>query len=376
MTARWQPQGTGSSPAHVLSKTSAHLLISRSPLHAKIRKDRAGQEDNDEGEREREDMERGSIIHAMLLGVGKGFAVAEYSPEPTADDALAGIVDRFEETGEVPEVDPEAPTEPAPKGRKKKPPKPPEPPPVNPHTGKPEWTDWRRGDAQKAKAAIRARGLIPLLPKHSRIYQAQASKVADAIEAHGIRLNGVSEPGIVWYEPTTDGSGDEVECWGALDHWHAPTRTIYDLKIVRSAHPDACRKHLYAYGGDIQAAAYTSAVEQVHPELAGRVRFVFVFCELHSGAVTPVTLAGDYAQLGRMRWARAVNTWARCLRTGHWPAYVEQTIAMSAPEWAFAEEMGTRAEDNERAMSSNTRPAVNAEQEDDADEPSEWAESF
>lgn len=368
MTARWQPQGTGSSPAHVLSKTSAHLLISRSPLHAKMRKDRAGQEDNDEGEREREDMDRGSVIHAMLLGVGKGFAVAEYSPEPTADDALAGIVDR-EADGEVPDVEPEASPEPAKKGRKKAPPKPPEPPPVNPHTGKPEWQDWRRGDAQKAKAAIRARGLIPLLPKHARIYQAQAAKVADAIEALGIRLDGVSEPGIVWYEQAEN--GDDVECWGALDHWSPKTATIYDLKIVRSAHPEACRKHLLTYGGDIQAAAYTSAVEQVHPELAGRTRFVVVFCELHSGAVTPVTLAGDYAQLGRMKWARAVNTWARCLRTGHWPAYVEQTIAMSAPEWAIAEEMSLRAEQSERAMVSNMRPAQTGV-EDDADEPRDF----
>lgn len=351
MTARWCDVGAGPSPAHVLSKTGAHILATKSPLHARLRKERASADDNDEGERERENKERGNVLHAMLLGVGKGFAVAEYTPPQTADEQLAGIVDRYEETGEIPDDEPEAPPT---KGRKKKPAKPPEAPPLGPF-GVPEWPDWRRGDAQKAKAAIVARGLIPLLPKHKRIYEAQARRLLANIEALGIRLDGVSEAGIAWTEQTTDGSGDTVECMGALDHWHARTATIYDLKIVRSAHPDACRKHLLVYGGDIQAAAYTSAVESVHPELQGRTRFVFLFCELSSGAVTPVTLAGDFAHLGRMRWQRAVNTWARCLRENHWPAYTEGPITLAAPEWAIAAEQAIAFESNDLARyASNT----------------------
>ena len=52
---------------------------------------------------------------------------------------------------------------------------------------------------------------------------------------------------------------------------------IYDIKSIRSANPDVCRKHVESYGYALQRSAYVSAVERIRPDLAGRVDFIFVF---------------------------------------------------------------------------------------------------
>lgn len=312
------------SPPHVLSKTSAHLLLTKSPYHARLRKLRELPDETTK------DMEQGTLVHAMLLGEGKKYAVAEWAPDDDLGNQLAASVEPGNEI-------------PPPKGRGKKPkapPKPKDPPPMGPGPEpRPEWQDWKRGDAQAAKRKIIAAGMIPLLPKHARMLKASVRKIQMQLDALGIRFEGQSEVAARWTEQTSDGQ-DEVECWGAFDHLiiRPNGATIYDLKIERSAHPDKIRRSLYDFGSDIQAAAYTRALEAARPELAGRVRFVFVFCEPTSGVVTPITLAGDFEALGNARWQRAIDTWARCLRQERWPAYTSEVVTISAPDWAMAAE--------------------------------------
>lgn len=279
----WIDLGAGGSPPHVLSKTSAHLLVSKSPLHARMRK--TGEHEDDTTD----DMDLGSIVHAMVLGAGKKIVVLDHD-------------------------------------------------------------NYRTKAAKQARDDARAQGAIPILRAKEEVTAGLARRLKRNIEAHGFALDGVSEPGVSWFERTTDGSDEDVECLGALDHWHPRTATIFDLKIARSGHPDACRKHLFAFGCDIQAAAYTSAVEKIHPELQGRTRFVFLFCELFTGAVTPVTLSGDFRRLGEQRWQRAVNTWARCLREDRWPGYTTGPITIDAPEWAMAAEMTAQHDANEQSF--------------------------
>lgn len=317
----------GPSPLHVLSQKSAHVLVTKSPLHARLRKLRHVPDDITD------EMDLGTVVHEILLGKGRGFAVAEYT-EPTADEQLAALVEHYEETGDLPEEPAEKPK----KGRKKKAP---EPPPIAKESGRPEWQNWLRGDAKAAREAIRARGLVPLLPKQHRIATAGAKKLRAACEAMGFPFSGESEVSIEWPEFAT--GGDEVTCWGALDHlmiYGQDRAVIYDLKILDSAHPRSVQRYLLNFGGDIQSTAYIRAVEALYPALAGRVEFVFLACELLTGCVTPVLLGGGMRRLGEMRWRRAVDTWARCLREDNWPGYVTEPVTVDAPEWALTEEMG------------------------------------
>lgn len=294
--ASWIEAIDGPSPPHVLSKSTAHLLVSKSPLHAHLRKTKEHVEDATD------EQDEGSIVHAMILGAGKRLVVLD--------------VDSF-----------------------------------------------RTKAAKAARDQARAEGAIPIKAKDEEIVSAMARRLKRNIEALGFVFDGESEIGVRWFERSAD--RDEIECWGALDHYRPQRAEILDLKIVRSAHPDACRKHLLTFGGDIQAAAYTRAVEQIEPRLQGRVRFVFLFCELYTGAVTPVELSADFQRLGSLRWQRAVNTWARCLRTDEWPGYAREPVRLSPPTWAIENEMTAQHDDNLQTFTS--KPAGDDAGEGDSD---------
>ncbi len=267
------------SPAHVLSKTSALLLVNKSPLHAHLRKTKRLDEEPTD------DMELGTMAHAMLLGKGRPIVVLDFP-------------------------------------------------------------DYKTKAAQAAKKEAITKGEIPILATKEPNLRANVERVRSTLLKMGYEFDGVSEAGVSWFETTTD--GEDVECWGALDHWRDRQRTILDLKFVRSAHVDACRRHIWFFGGDIQAAAYTSAVEKIHPELTGRVTFVLLFAELTSGAVTPVPVKGGFESLGHMRWQRAVDTWDRCLRDGTWPAYVDGPTQIEPADWMITAELMAQANDSDR----------------------------
>lgn len=297
MKATWTEPTDGPSPPHVLSKSTAHILVTKSPLHAHLRKTKEHVEDATD------EQDQGSIVHAMILGAGKRIVVLD--------------VDNF-----------------------------------------------RTKAAREARDRARAEGAIPIKAKDEEIVSAMARRLKRNIEALGFAFDGESEIGVRWFERSAD--EDMVECWGALDHYRPSRPEILDLKIVRNAHPDACRKHLLTFGGDIQAEAYTRAVEQIDPRLQGRVRFVFLFCELYTGAVTPIELSADFRRLGSLRWQRAVNTWARCLRTDDWPGYTSTPVRLSPPPWAIEAEMTAQYDDNHRSF--DTPAGDDAGQEDYDDE--------
>jgi hypothetical protein len=281
--ARILPPDVGASPAHVLSKTSASILVNKSPLHARMRKMReAPDETSDE-------MDLGTIVHALMLGASGNRKIV--------------VLD---------------------------------------------YPDFRKKEARAARDEVLARGDVPVLAHKNEWISSRARKLAARCEALGFAFTGESEVGIEWSEFAS--GGDEVTCWGALDHLIVgPSRAlIVDLKIVESAHPRSAQKHIHTFGGDVQAAAYTRAIEALHPHLAGRVAFVFLFCELHSGAVTPVRLGGTFRRLGELKWQRAIDTWARCLRTGDWPSYASETITIDAPTWAIDEEAAHVNDENAR----------------------------
>lgn len=271
MTARILPPNAGPSPLHVLSKSTASILVNKSPRHAIQRKRREVPDETSD------EMDQGTIVHALMLGASNKRIV---------------------------ELD---------------------------------FPDFRTKAARTARDETTARGDVPVLKHKADVISGYARKLKLECERLGFPFDGESEVGIEWSEFTS--TGDEVTCWGALDHLVVTRGVIYDLKIVESAHPRAMQRHLLAYGGDIQATAYTRAVEAYYPHLAGRTRFVFLACELYSGIVQPVELGGGMRRLGEMKWRRAIETWARCLREDVWPGYTTGIATVDAPEWAIEDEM-------------------------------------
>jgi hypothetical protein len=200
------------------------------------------------------------------------------------------------------------------------------------------YADWRKKEAKAAKQEALARGGIPVLSH--KLEQAKAA--ADAVRARlaelGIVLDGESEAKILWTEQADDGT--VVQCRGMLDVVQLERRVVYDLKTVDSAHPAACARKVDAYGYAVQRAAYVRGLERIRPDLAGRIDYVLLFVEWTPPfAVLPARLDGVFRRVGEERWERAVNTWARCTRTGSWPAYADGVLELEAPGWLMAREM-------------------------------------
>lgn len=268
-----------------LSASVAHTLVSKSPMHAWLQHPKLG----GKSKRPTRAMDLGSVCHALLLGAGKEYAVIK---NLRADE-------------------------------------------IDPKTKEPEgeFEDFKKKAAKEARDQARAEGKVPLLVHQAESANEVATRIRERLWAEfRIRLTGKSEVVAVWEE-------NGVLCRGCLDHFEESEAHIIDLKIVRSAHPKACQSHLVGFGGDIQAAAYLSAVAKLRPRLAGRLKFTFLFCEAEEPyAITPVMFRGSMRELGERRWQRAVPQWAQCVKTNRWPAYVTEPIAVEAPQWAIMAE--------------------------------------
>lgn len=199
-----------------------------------------------------------------------------------------------------------------------------------------EFENYRTKAAQTARDEARDGGLIPMLAKDYDGIVAAAAAVVRSLAARGIVLDGQSEVAMQWQEL---GNHGPVECRGKADHLKLGPSSgiIYDVKKIQSAEPRNCSNSAYAYGIDIQAAAYTSAVEKLHPKLAGRVEYRPIFVEIEPPyAVVSAPLDAVLRASGQQRWQRAIYLWERCLRENHWPAY-ENVFEIEAPGWLMAQ---------------------------------------
>lgn len=202
------------------------------------------------------------------------------------------------------------------------------------------FDDFKKDAAKKARNAARAAGKIPLaLPKYETTAQA-AFAIVQRIRDLGYDLSvGHSEKRLEWGEP------GGVRCSGHLDWVQEDHRLILELKTTSgSAHPDVCATALLKSHGILQDAAYRNAVGFSHPNLIGRVSFVYLFAQtVPPYAVTPIELGGSMREISEGRWYRALKLWQRCLNRGleakHWPAYADRPVRVEAPAWALSQEM-------------------------------------
>jgi hypothetical protein len=202
-----------------------------------------------------------------------------------------------------------------------------------------EFDDWRTNKAKEARDQARAEGAVPILTSAYEDAYHAAVAIMRALVARGIQLDGDSEQAMEWEEPGDASGARPVQCRGMMDHLTADRLLIYDLKIVESAAPESIERSAENFGYAIQWAAYTSGHAKVFPHLAGRAQMRFVFAEAEPPhAVNVVEPDGVFREIGERRWRRAVNEWGRCLRDNVWPAYGTGINTISAPPWALARE--------------------------------------
>lgn len=235
------------------------------------------------------EFDRGSLVHELLLGTGRGFEVCD-----------AVYADKHKRAGEL--VD-----------------------------------DWATNAAKLWKEQCRSRGHVPVLDCDigPTRYAADAirSRLADDF---GIELTGESEVSAFWTEGTTSGG---VQCRARLDHLDIANARIIEVKTTGdSAHPDAFRRRVEQLGYDVQAEAQIRAVERIRPELAGRIEFSWVVAELEPPyEVAVYGMDGEMRQYAEMLWLRAVDLWDFCRRSDRWGGYVTGRSLLSPSPWRMRE---------------------------------------
>lgn len=176
--------------------------------------------------------------------------------------------------------------------------------------------DYRTKAAQQARDAALAEGKTPILIDEQGEADAIAESARKACRNAGISLAGDWERVLLWGD-------DGIQCRGLLDHIHLSSKPyILDLKTSTNANPVDLGRKIVDEGYHIQAAAYISAVEAIRPDLAGRVKFYFVFVETAGKHLASIVQPDEsMTHLGRMRWKQAKRIWRKCLESGEWPGY-------------------------------------------------------
>lgn len=256
-----------------LSSSVAHLLLTRSPAHARV----AHPGVNPVWvEKERTAFDLGSAAHAVLL----------------EDNRAALVV-----------VD--APT-------------------------------WQTKAAKEARAVARADAKVPVLAHQAADIEMMVTEAKAAMaRCFDLRDLGplLAEQTILWQQPDPPGYGPTwCRCrpdWITEDH-----AVILSYKTTGNAHPDAFARLVDAMGYDVQAAFELAGVRASTGVAA---KYVWMAQETEPPyAVSFVGLTPDLADLGDHKRRVAVGRWAECLRTGSWPGYPDRICWIEALPWARA----------------------------------------
>jgi hypothetical protein len=275
-----------------LSASTAKTLAFRSAAHAWLEHPRFGRspENATDDSQDSESMTKGTIIHELVLGKGSGLVVIE--------------ADNF-----------------------------------------------RTNAAKAERDAALAAGKTPVIAAKMEYYQIVADKIRKRIvELIERPIPTAREVCIEWQyhlENKSPGLSPDrfVLCRSMLDAVDLETGYILDLKTSRSANQLYIEKAFCSnpLGYDIQAETYRMAVEDLKPDLAGRVKMDFAFAEIEPPySVTIGRPSAAMQALGRSRWARAAEKWDRCLRRGveakHWPHYADKIVTLYPPTYEVSRE--------------------------------------
>jgi hypothetical protein len=256
-----------------LSSSLAVTLLDKSPRHAWAEHPRLGgalDSDEDEDRAPTRAMEIGSVVHSILLGRG-------------------AAVDQID-----------APS-------------------------------YQSKAAKEARTASYAAGRQPILQrdmkKVARIVTAAHEQMEEVAGGDVARLlaDGVSEAVLVW----KDAAGPW--CRAMLDKLVIIEReaVIVDIKTsgtsVNPAGP-ALGWKIADMGYETRAAFYERGLVALHPDFAGRVRFLHLWLEVEKPySLVMSELDGASRVIGAKKVAAAIGIWRDCLQAGtdarHWPRY-------------------------------------------------------
>ena len=195
--------------------------------------------------------------------------------------------------------------------------------------------DWRTNAAKDARDAVRAKGLLPILESDYADVLAMTGGLRLQLDAHregrAMFRNGQAEVTAIWTEEI---NGATVWCRALLDYLRMDLTPygIDDYKTIKgSANPERVSKTLATTSALMQSAWYQRGVQVL---IGKRVPFRFCYQECEPPYLASVNALGAELEIiGDRMVLLALDRWQRCLETGHWPGYGNQTALASCPPW-------------------------------------------
>jgi hypothetical protein len=202
-----------------------------------------------------------------------------------------------------------------------------------------EWSDWRTAAAKQWRDDMRAAGRTVLTPDQVDVIR----KIARSLERHpviaGGLLNGEIEQTMVWKDPVTG-------VWLKARPDALPRdRMLVDLKTCASADRQSVSRALADHGYHMQLALAGMGLEALTGEAPGNDDYVLVFVEKAAPyAVNIKPIDAEAIWYGRRQLRRAIDTFARCLESGEWPAYGDDLSPVYLPAY-YQKRLEQEAED-------------------------------
>lgn len=192
-----------------------------------------------------------------------------------------------------------------------------------------EADDWRSKKAREERDLARGEGRIAVLARERDDLETMAAMAtARLFQLHERAF--ATEKSALWRAP---GGG-----WrrARLDSVSKDRLLIVDYKTTEAtvdAH--ACERRIADHALQIQAAAYVDAIERLHPQLRGRIRFIFQWQEQKPpfALSPPIEMSEAFMSLGREQWRAAERLWDQALRHRAFPAYSRMPHHACPPPW-------------------------------------------
>lgn len=186
---------------------------------------------------------------------------------------------------------------------------------------------WTTNSAKELKELARSEDLTPILRAD---FEREIGKVPEylaRLELAGVSLEGVrTQVPVFWVEESSEGL--KVQCRALLDMLEdvyysnglVARTTITDLKTTDDLSDAGLARSIYRWNYHVQGAVYQRAVYKAL-DLAEPPTFRLAFLRTRLPAARAEELGQDWLYFGALLWQQAVDTWAECLSTGHWPGH-------------------------------------------------------
>lgn len=221
-----------------------------------------------------------------------------------------------------------------------------------------QYDDFRKKEAQDAKAKAKAAGKIPLLEKHWRrldeMVSAALDQMSSSTEFSNVFRNGKPEQTLIWCE----GDGADALWFRARPDWLPDDRdTPYDdYKTSEVSDPEKwARSILFSVRHDIQAAFYRRGIRALGLNRQPKMRFVIQeptepFC------LSGVEMTGEILELADREIERAIRRWRWCRENNHWPGYPAKFHRPDMPGWLETARMEAEIRRDDAAKAAKIDP--------------------